>query len=90
MSHSEALKLVAPAPLPALATITWSPADVAKFLRTSEELSRRRIAALEAAGAKLRVPAALAGRRVLIFASRFLEAAGLSEAEIQAALGSAR
>lgn len=80
-----ALRIV-PGEASVLPVVTWTPADVAAFLKTSEELARRKVKALEAKGHVLRVPTAMAGRRVLIFAGRFLAAAGLSESEIRSVL----
>ena len=75
-----------PAKASPLPCVTWTPADVASFLKTSEEIARRKIKQLETNGQQLRVPPAVAGRRCLVYAARFLRAAGLSDDEIRAVL----
>ncbi|GEM_PF-5703456 len=70
--------------------ILWTAADVAKFLRLpSEDMARRRVLDMERKGARLRVPAAICGRRFLVHAARLLAAAGFTEAEIRHALEAA-
>ncbi len=74
---------------PSLARAVWDAADVAAFFHLpSVDMARRRIAKLEKGGAALRVPEAIAGRKTLVYAHRLLQAAGMSEAEIRAALSS--
>jgi hypothetical protein len=73
--------------IPHMPTV-WTAEDVMRFFRLpSEDMARRRIAKLERGGAKVRVPEAVAGRRLLVYARRLLEAAGLSEEEMRAVLG---
>lgn len=70
--------------------ILWTAADVAKFLRLpSEDMARRRVLDMERKGARLRVPAAICGRRFLVHAARLLAAAGFTEAEIRRTLEAA-
>ena len=88
MPTNGALRMVgeeAPKPPPGVAV--WTAADVQRFFNLpSEDMARRRIAKLEKGGTSLRVPEIIAGRKCLVYAARLLQAAQLSEAEIQAVL----